>query len=162
MTNPNPATSPQLVNGLVDVWQAETQVAYRLDEWLVRFLRGFGGVDAAAVGTVRSRYYRARHRVHAHVRTLGRAVVRLPMVAERAPDGSPDAAARGLQRLYSDLSRANRRLEAVSAAARRQRDFACLRALSELHEAHVDTLDLLRALFQRGQELSREALLEVA
>ena len=151
------ANSPQLTNRLVDLWQAETQLAYRLDEWLLRFLRDFEGVDPQAVSGVRRRYYAARAELHAHIRALGRAVARIPMVAD-ATDDSPDAAARGLQRSHTDLTRADRRLECTDAEARRHRDFACLRALSGLHDAHHDALDLLKLLFQRGQEQSRAAL----
>ena len=151
-------TSPQLITRLGDLWQAETQVAYRLDEWLVRHLREFDGADAEAVGAVRSRYQRARRGVLEHVRAHGRAVARIPTLADDVDADAPDAAARGLQRLFTAVSRADRRLDLVTAQARQYRDFACIAALADLHDAHLDTLELLRLLFQHGQSARLDAL----
>ena len=141
---------------LHDLWQSEEQLAWRLDAWLIKYLRAFPQVDPEAVGQARRQYGKARQALRQRISQMGRAVVRIPFVA--SPEGATDLsrAARELQGLHHELARARNRAEAASFAARRDRDFATVNVLTSLDESHRCLLALVRELFQRGQQRSRE------
>lgn len=153
-------TAASLATRLADLWQVEERIGYRLDAWLLRHVRE---VDAEAherdASAVRRDYHGARRALREHLRSLGREVVQLPVIEADATEPTrADAAARGLQRLHRELSRSNDQLNRLSRMAILQRDRASAAALSALHEAQLDTLELVRELFAVYQEASREAL----
>lgn len=160
---PAPTAATSLAMPLADLWQAEEAVGHRLDAWLLAHLRSHGSDQTQAASEVRRGYHRARRELRVHLRALGRDVVRLPILFQDASHPArPDAAARGLQRLHRELSRANARLNRLSRMATLRREHKTAQVLSALHEAQLDTLELVRELFQAGQARSREALRQTA
>lgn len=155
----HPSTTASLATRLADLWQAEEHIGYRLDGWLLRHARGASGRYASLdVSIVRRDYHRARLNLRSHLHALGREVVRLPVVESEAVDPRTGGAARGLQRLYHELTCANERLNRLSRMAILQRDYASAGVLSALHERQLDTIELVRELFQAGQVASRARL----
>ena len=103
---------------LADLWQAEEAVGHRLDAWLLLHVRGLGARHEREASDVRRGYHQARRGLRAHLRALGRDVVRLPTIAEANAAGvRAEAAARGLQRLHREITRANARLNRLSRMA---------------------------------------------
>ena len=163
MSTPVIHTSSTLSTRVADLWQAEEAIGQRLDAWLLLHTRAVGEGKAQEASLVRRGYHRARRELRVHLRALGRQVVRLPMVAPADADAArPDSAARGLQRLHRDLTRANDRLNRLSRMATLRREHKTAAVLSDLHEAQLDALELVRDLFQIGQRASRAALQSAA
>ena len=143
---------------LHDLWQAEEQMAWRIDAWLIKALRYFPEVDNEAIGRTRRQYNQARLQVRERVVALGRAVVRVPFVAGEAASADTTQTIRELQLLHHEVVRARDRVEALLFAARRDRDVSTTNVLLGLQMAHGQLLAMIRQLFQQGQRLSREQL----
>ncbi len=149
---------PQTTSRLQDLWQAEEQLSYRLDAWLIKYLRTFTGVSSEQVSQSRRQYAHARAALSRHITARGRAVVRIPFIS--APDLTPSlsTAARQLQQLHRDLMRLHDRAEQTLQMATRDRDFGSVAVLGEMTESHYAIESLLTDLFQAGQTLSRKVL----
>ncbi len=153
-----PLVGPQTTSRLQDLWQAEEQLSYRLDAWLIKYLRSFNGVSSEQVSQSRRTYANARHKLAAQIASRGRAVARIPFVSTIELEPSLSAAARQLQNLHRELMRLHDRADQALQSASRDRDFASVAVLAEVSESHFVIEHLIRDLFQTGQRISRKVL----
>ncbi len=157
-TPPFPLHGNHATSRLVDLWQAEEQLAYRVDAWLIKYMRSFVKVSSESVSVSRRVYAQARHNLSRHVAARGRAVARIPFVSTFESEPSLSAAARQLQHLHRDLMRIDERADHALQVATRDRDFGTVALLAEVSEAHHLLETLIRDLFEEGQRMSRMAL----
>lgn len=149
---------------LLDLWQSEEQLAWRIDAWLISSLPEFPMIGQDEVRNARRFYTRARQALKQRISDLGRAVVRVPFVfvASEETAANLSQAVRELQALHHELIRARDQTEAALFIARRDRDYATLGVLKQLQKAHQQLIFLVRRIFDLGQRANRQKATEVA
>lgn len=155
---PSRTTSlPHTIERMLDLWQAEEQLGWRLDAWLLKYARCFDELDREQVTAARRVYGLARAGLQQMISQHGRAVVRIPFVCGENDLRGLSSSLRQVQYLHRDLTRIHYRTSAALDESRKARDYAAVKVLSDLLDAHEQTEAMLRDLFDAEQSNNREA-----